>query len=954
MIPFRRCLLAMMIVLAAPVQAAGDGGWFYRGTDITPDPAWVFGTLPNGMRYAVRRNPLPAGQVSIRLRIDAGALHEQDQERGWAHYIEHMAFRGTKSFKDGEAREIWQKLGANFGSDTNASTEPTQTVYQLDLPHADRASLDTSLHVLSEMADNALFTPSAVEAEKGVILSERGRRPELNARLGDTMRELFYAGLKFANRDTIGTEETLKAADAEGLRGYYERWYRPERATLVMVGDADTKLMEELIAARFGGWQGTGPSPKEPDYGTIAQVPERAAALAYPGAPHLATMSWVRPYRPEPHTKARERVDLARALSERILNRRLEAKARGEAAFLSAQVSNERSANIADYTTLSVMAKEGRWTDALNEAYAIIADALRAPPSATEIAREVTNLRTAGKAAVEGDPTLKSQTRAQRMINALDGNSVITSSAETLALFEQLVPAMTPAYVGAEMKSLFAGAEPRMVLLSPQPVQGVAEALAAAERIAPAARQAERNVTMDDLPKLGKAGREVSRDAVAGLDATIVRFANGSSLVFKQTPYEKGSVNVQLRFGSGYAGLPNDRKTIAWMAGLVGSSGIGELDLDAIERMLTGRRISMGFGATEESFVLRGTTDAPNLQDQLRLLSSKLAFPRWDRTMFQRYKTSALENYDLSFSSAAARAGREFPAFTRRGDLRWAPIEREDIARATPEEFERFFAPLLQQGPIEAVVVGDVDLETVVKAMASTVAALPPRPEAKPAPAQLKVQPPVPGEAVRFTHQGDSNQAYATIGWSTFGGMERPRERRALALAANMLQVRLFESLRATEGATYSPSASSSQSESFDDWGLFYTGAEIRPERADLFFRLARETVADMAAKPADSGEWERAINPVITGIERRLATNAYWFSTMENWSRDPRTIEQTRSFMSDYRSMTPEEVRSAVAKYVSDAGDWSLLVLPGKADVAAPAGSAPAPAAAPAKAATR
>ena len=261
MILLRRCLLALMILVAAPVQAAGDAGWFYRGTDIQPDPAWVFGTLPNGLRYAVRRNPLPAGQVSIRLRIDAGALHEADQERGWAHYVEHMAFRGTKSFKDNEARQIWQKLGASFGSDTNASTEPTQTVYQLDLPHADRASLDTSLHVLAEMADSALFTPALVEAEKGVILSERGRRPELNAKLGDTMRELFFAGLKFASRDTIGTEETLKAATSEGLRGFYERWYRPERATVVMVGDADTKLMEELIAARFGGWQGTGPKP---------------------------------------------------------------------------------------------------------------------------------------------------------------------------------------------------------------------------------------------------------------------------------------------------------------------------------------------------------------------------------------------------------------------------------------------------------------------------------------------------------------------------------------------------------------------------------------------------------------------------------------------------------------------------------------------------------------------
>jgi zinc protease len=117
---FRRCILALLLIVAAPALAAGDASWFSRGSDIPPDPAWTFGTLPNGLRYAVRRNPFPAGQVSIRLRLDAGSLNEADTERGFAHFVEHLAFRGTKSFNDREARYIWQKLGASFGSDTNA------------------------------------------------------------------------------------------------------------------------------------------------------------------------------------------------------------------------------------------------------------------------------------------------------------------------------------------------------------------------------------------------------------------------------------------------------------------------------------------------------------------------------------------------------------------------------------------------------------------------------------------------------------------------------------------------------------------------------------------------------------------------------------------------------------------------------------------------------------------
>ena len=180
----RALLLAFSLLLAPPLLAqTGDADWLYRGSDIARDPAWRFGTLPNGLRYAVRRNALPAGQVSIRIRIDAGALHEADNERGWAHYVEHMLFRGTENFPDRRAREIWAELGASFGSDTNATTNSTETVYQLDLPHADRANLDRSLDVLAEMMMRARFEAAAVTAERPVILSEKNRRPELDPAL---------------------------------------------------------------------------------------------------------------------------------------------------------------------------------------------------------------------------------------------------------------------------------------------------------------------------------------------------------------------------------------------------------------------------------------------------------------------------------------------------------------------------------------------------------------------------------------------------------------------------------------------------------------------------------------------------------------------------------------------------------------------------------------------------
>ena len=931
---------------AVPAPAPAAVPWLYRGSDLPPDPAWRFGTLANGMRYAVRRNGRPVDQVSIRLRIDAGSLHERPEELGWAHLIEHLVFRGTARFADREARHIWQELGASFGSDTNAFTGTSQTFYQLDLPNADRAKLDRSLEVMADMMSTALFDPAAVEAERAIVVAEKERRPELSVRLGEEARALFHNGLTFAARDTIGTAETLQAATAPGLRSLYRRWYRPERATIVMVGDADPDMMVELIQARFGGWRGEGPAPQEPDYGRLADPATRVRSVAYAGAPNTAIVGWVRPYAPQPDTRALEQRQFEELLATLILNRRLERHARGESAFISAGLGVNNHPGTAEVTQLSVTVRGANWQQAINEAFAIIADARRAPPSQAEIDREITNFRTGVQAAVESEHTQSSQAFANQLVNAVDERDVVIAAPERLALFNSLAPAMTPERVAAATQRLFAGSAPRLLLLSPEaPAGGVPalqQALAAAERAAPLARAEDRLVSFDALPLAGQPGREVSRETIQDLGVTIVRFANGSTLTFKQTAFDEGRVYAQLRFGNGLAGLDPRQPSLVWASGFVGPSGVGDLDLDALERLLTGRRMSMSFSMDEDAYVLSGATNSADLNDQLRLLTAKLTNPRWDPALFRRFQTSALESYQLQFSTASGRGGRELPGLIHSGDARWQAVSREALAGGTPEALQAYFAPRLTEGPVHAVIVGDTRLEQAVEAVRRSIAALPSRTTPQPAADAASVRPPRPNPVpASYTHNGDPSQAFALIGWSTFGGDANIKARRALALAGNILQVRLFDRLREEEGASYSPSATHVSSETFSNWGIFYAAAEVRPDRVPVFFRVAREVVAELAANPVAADEFARAHNPVVSGIERRLATNAYWLEAIENFATDPSEIAAVRSYMADYRGLTAEDVRQAVARYVTEEGDWSMVVLPARG-ATAPAVAAP------------
>ena len=923
--------------------AATEPGWLYRGSDLPPDPAWRFGTLPNGVHYAVRRNARPERQVSIRVRIAAGSLHEQPHELGWAHLVEHLAFRGSASFADREARHIWQQLGASFGSDTNAFTGATQTFYQLDLPNADREKLDRSLHVMADMLSAATFDPAAVEAERGIVKAEKERRAELGVRVGEAGRRLFGHGLTFATRETIGTDETLNGATADGLRAFYRRWYRPERATVIIAGDMDPAVMVQLIEARFGGWRGQGAAPAEPDYGRLSPPPSPVAEVDYPGAPLSATIAWTRPYVATPPTRAAQQLALEEMLATTIINRRLERRARAEASFIGAGLSRNEHPGTADITQLSITVRGDAWREALDQAFAVIADARRAPPSAAEIAREMANLQTAARAAVEAEPTLSSQLHATRLVNAIDQREVVLAAPAGLALLDAIAPAMTPERVAAATERLFANATPRLLLLSPTPVEGgqarLAEALAAAERALPSERGDERTVSFDALPSPGAPGRETGRERIEDLDVTIVRFANGSTLTFKPTRFDEGRVFVRLRFGNGVSGLDPAQPSLSWAAGFVGPSGVGDFDLDAMERLLTGRRISMSFGLDENAYQLSGATSAADLRDQLRLLTAKLTHPRWDPALFRRYQTNALQGYELQFSTAAGRGQRELSALVRPGDARFAPLSREALTAATPEGLQAFFTPRLNEGPVHVVMVGDVSLEQAVAATRETIGALPARStppvEADPA----APRPPAPNpEPTRFTHNGDPSQAFALIGWSTVGGSADIKTRRALSLAGNMLQARLFESLREAEGAAYSPSATHLSSETFRNWGIFYAASEVRPDQVPVFLRIARETVADLAARPASADEFARAQNPVVTGIERRLMTNGYWLDAIEDVATDPRALAEVRSYLADYRGLTAEDVRAAVAAYVADAGDWSMIVLParGAAEAAA------------------
>ena len=322
---------------ATPAPAATP--WLYERSDIPPDTNWRFGKLANGLRYATRANGVPPGQVSVRVAIDAGSLMEQDSERGFAHFIEHLSFRGSTHVPDGEAKRIWQRLGASFGSDTNAQTTPTQTIYKLDLPRATPESLDESLKMIAGMMSGPTFTKSTVDTERAVVLAENRESQGSQRRAFEAQQSLFFAGQPLANRMPIGTVETLRGATAESLRAFHDRWYRPSNAVIAIAGDGDPAIFAQMIQKHFSAWQPKGPNPPEPNFGDPDPNQPVSRVLIDPSLPPLLTLATLRPWRFKDDTIVYNQGKMLDQLALMIINRRLETRARAGGSYIAAQVS---------------------------------------------------------------------------------------------------------------------------------------------------------------------------------------------------------------------------------------------------------------------------------------------------------------------------------------------------------------------------------------------------------------------------------------------------------------------------------------------------------------------------------------------------------------------------------------------------------------------------------------
>ena len=892
---------------------------------IAQDPAIRRGVLPNGLRYSVMRNSTPPGAVSMRLFFDVGSYEESDSERGAAHFLEHMAFNGTRNFPENELDRILAPAGVQFGRDQNATTGYFNTTYMLDLPSADPAKLELGFKWLRDVADGVLFEEAAVVRERGVVLSEHDSNLGPQRSVATAIVEFMGKGLRTPTRDPIGTPQSIRTMTGAQLRGFYDRWYRPENAIVVVVGDLPIEELERRVVDTFGSWKGRGPAPaRAPRQSPEANRPMQVLVREEPSLATFLMACKVSKADPiAPVTMATTRRALEHDLWQTVLNERFTAMAAGEnppflAGFASWDDGNRESAQ----TCLMAVPLQDDW----NGAMTALSDEMRRfiahGPTQEELVRAIESKRSLLRGAAGGQGTRPTPELSNLVVAQAAEDGVSPSPDEAARVYERAVAGMTAETLRARAEADWSGAGPHVVLTAPQgpePAAVLAAWSAAQKRPQPGALVAAKPTTWA-YTRFGAPGRVVKRDTVNPPGFTRLTFANGVVVNFKQTELEQDRVAVRVRFGAGRGGMaPNDLFLASIGSQLMVEGGLGKHDTETLRRLFSDRGWGADLLMLDNGFIMEGLTATNGLQTQLQILAAFLTDPGFRPGLDARLPTYVDTVYRMRRTDPSLVLAEAISdALTPNSPLALPP--RETLARMKSADFARLFRPSMLNAPLEVTIVGDVSEADVTALLSETLGALPRRTGRieRRADAWWARYPNQPPPVIRAFHEGPAEKAVVAVIWPLYvADPARRHEEFSLNLVASVLDFQLRHRIREELGKSYAPSASISMPD-FSDQGAITVMVETSPADAEAVAREIQEAGAEMARGGFDQATLDAVRTPFLEQRRVLKTKNEWWMDAMDGSAADGTNLNDFLTIEDIFSRLSLADVKKAASTWLS------------------------------------
>jgi zinc protease len=919
-------------------------------SDLPADESVRYGVLANGMRYAIMENDTPTGTAAFRLVFNVGSLAEDEDQRGLAHFIEHMSFNGTTNVPEGEMIPLLERYGLAFGPDTNAFTGREVVGYQLDLPSTEDQIIDVGLFLLRETASEIVFDADAIERERGIIMGEMRTRDTPVRRFFNAYYDFLFPDTIVNERDAIGIAEVIENAGPEPFQRYYDAYYTPERAMLVVVGDIDADAIEARIrdgfaieapglsvsqVESFASWAQPDPAAADPDIGTVSVLEEPAFGYFHdPDVFNLLTVDVVEPGEPAPDTRANRLEGLKRQLGNAILQRRFQSLInRGDAPLVQANVSYGEEFGLAAKAGILGVAAPDRWREGVALLENELRRALEHGFTQGELDEQLANVRTALRNGADQVETRSSTQLADGIWGSWLNGDVFVDPRYALDWFETIEEELTVAEVEAAFEEVWAAAPPHVFAALNTEIENGEAAVreawraASAEPVDPPEETANEDFAYTDF---GSPGAVASQRVVEDLGVTQIVFENGVRLNVKPTDFEDGVIRLRADFGAGDLTPQPTPAAGSILGAAFGGGGLEAHDRDALQRLLAGRSVGYGVGVGDDTFFFANATTPTDAELQMQVLSAFMTAPGWRADGLNQFRAIAQEIRRGQNASAIQVATNRVSRMLRNGDQRWGFPTTEEVAAFTMEDAQTLLGPALASAPIEITLVGDITVERAVEITASTFGALPARDESWPGyednarisfPAATSEP-----EIVRFN--GEPNQGMANIYYPAGDGFD-PQRRAAMDLLEGVFRLKALDRFRERDGATYSPIVSAQLSQVFEGYGFIWVGLDVDVNDVPAMYGVTDEVAASLAAGEITEDELQRARQPVLEQIEESRERNPFWVNALSRSQSEPERLEDIRTTLARYEAVTVEDLTALAAEVLQPENAYRVSILP-------------------------
>lgn len=920
-------LIFLFLFQKTSQAATGDSScfqdkWPYEFSDISPDPELFRGRLENGMRFIIKENHEPENRVALYLDVQAGSLNETENQRGIAHFLEHMMFNGSIHFPPGSLVKYFQEIGMNYGGDANAHTGYSETVYNLVLPDGKIQDLEKGLLVLADYARGALLPEKEINRERGVILAEKRARDSALYRTHIASTSFAFRGTRIPERTIIGSEEILKTADRTVLKSYYDSWYRPENMVLVVVGDINPGKAQKSIEKFFSPLRAAGEKPACPDFGHLQH---RGEEFFYYYEPELAKTDvsieslWDKI--PENDSVALETQEIKRFIAGMIIRYRLQKiLEKSGAPFTEAGFYYGDLEGRIGYGSISAQTDGTHWRETLVLLNNTLRQALRFGFYEHELERAKKEILAGFDAAVLQEKNEDSRFIARKIIRHINSNRVLQSAEQERDLYGPIVKGFSLTDIHREFKKIW-DHDSRLVSVTGDVHLGRSE-----KEIKTVYQDSLRQtITAFKYNKKGKfpylktpetttSPKQVFNSPELGVE--VIRFGNGTVLNMKKTGFRKNEIQMTISFGTGELDEPQPGMSMI-AEDVINESGTGRFSKSELNEILAGSTVELGFSIQESSFLWQGSALTKDFDDLLESIYSHIFDITVRKTAFESVMTDIAQMYKKLEQDVDGAVPLKILPFLANGNAHFGLPPRESVLKVNFSQLSEWVNTLVPENELEISIVGDFDRKVVINGIRKYFSGLKLFPRKIPESERILFP---KGRKKDIRVQTSIAKSVILVAWLTEDFWDISRTRK-FHLLASVIEDRLRKVLREKLGATYSPEAFSTNSRTYRDYGFIAAHVTAEPGREEMIVKEIFRIAEELRENGVTDEELERARKPLLTSIRESLENNSYWlYSVLLKSSIHPEQLKWPLTIEDEYARIKKEELDRLVQEYLTEA----------------------------------